>query len=99
MNWQPSDKAGDAVIDADDQSDASCNAYYGGRLVAESVQRSNRPLIAAAPDLRDALEYLLETSMRTPAWLEEKHGMPFQLIVEAAAEKALVALEKVKVKS
>lgn len=29
---------------------------YGGHLVAESIAPQNRPLIAAAPDLLDALE-------------------------------------------
>ncbi len=59
MNWQPSTKEPGVVFDADDQSRPNHNEYYGGLCIAESIQPSHRPLIAAAPDTRKALLALL----------------------------------------
>lgn len=60
--WRLSETARDAVV-CDDVSghDTSDNVdYYEGHLIAESIIGSaNRLLIAAAPDLLEALEWML----------------------------------------
>lgn len=64
--WWLSDKQPDAVLTADPSASEGLRyaednfQYYGGHLVAESIAPQNRPLIAAAPELLDALEVLVE---------------------------------------
>ena len=41
-----------------------CVQYYGGHLIAESFAACNRPLIAAAPELLEALEGLMALESR-----------------------------------
>ncbi len=51
----------DAVVadtPAGHSEDAAHVAYYGGHLVAESILPNNRALIAAAPELLEALKAL-----------------------------------------
>lgn len=44
---------------------------YGGHLIAESIAVCNRPLIAAAPELLEALEWALRAmEARNPLWAE-----------------------------
>jgi hypothetical protein len=58
-------------------------AYYGGYLVAESIAPSNRPLIAAAPDL-------LRACMMALAWMHvtAKGDTPIAKQLRAAIAKA-----------
>lgn len=54
-------KPTDAIV-ADtpaDYGDEASNLHYGGHLIAESVAVCNRPLIAAAPELLEALQALV----------------------------------------
>lgn len=55
---------------------------YGGHLVAESISTQNRALIAAAPDLLEALVEMVE-------WLEQgDHEGPMHTRARAAIAKA-----------
>ena len=54
-------------IDMMGATDESAIEYYGGNLIAESVSTNNTALIAAAPEMKEALEaaYLVLTSQET----------------------------------
>lgn len=56
MNWQRSPYTGDAIVDVDDASNQSCNIHYGGKLIAESIEQRNIPLLIAAPSMFEALD-------------------------------------------
>ncbi len=49
----------------DAETEKACLAYYGGYVIAESVQERDRPLIKAAPDLLLACENLLREPTTT----------------------------------
>ena len=54
-------------IDIIGATDEGAVEYYGGNLIAESVSTRNVPIIAAAPEMKEALEaaYLVLTSQET----------------------------------
>lgn len=64
--WRQSEMQPDAIV-SDDRTTLPPGykdpddhlLYYGGYVVAESIAPQDRPLIAAAPDLLDALRGLL----------------------------------------
>lgn len=49
---------------------------YGGHLIAESIAVCNRPLIAAAPELLEALEEAVDL-----AWIVDSHQVQFDATV------------------
>jgi hypothetical protein len=54
--WRVAENHGAVVADADSGHDDPWNIeYYGGHLIAESIDPRNRPIIAAAPELLVAL--------------------------------------------
>ena len=54
--WRIGRAGGTIVVDAPpDLEHHSCLEYYGGVLIAESVNSWDVPIIAAAPDMREAL--------------------------------------------
>lgn len=58
-NWRPSPKVSDAVVRDCDLAtcslDRDCHDYYGGHLVAESMDPRVRTLVAAGPEMLEAL--------------------------------------------
>lgn len=56
--WRPGKTGGCVVADHPVPEIGGSDAvdYYGGHLIAESIAPQNVPLIAAAPDLLEALE-------------------------------------------
>ena len=56
--WRAGNAGGSVVGDAriDEVPGSEHIEYYGGHLVAESIAQRNVPLIAAAPDLLEALK-------------------------------------------
>ncbi len=60
--WRLSRSASDSVVcdtpGAHNSPDSI--AYYGGHLIAESIELKNRQLIAAAPELLEALRSAVE---------------------------------------
>ncbi len=64
-----------AVV-ADVPVDSGCDndhvEAYGGHLIAESIAVCNRPLIAAAPELLEALEEAIDL-----AWFQDSHAVQF----------------------
>lgn len=64
--WRIGDNYGAVVTDEPIAGqDEECRKAYGGYLVAESIAPKNRPLIAAAPRLRNALAALVRACNRT----------------------------------
>jgi len=51
--WRFGKPSDSVVSDAPDTRTESHVDYYGGNLIAESISPSNRPIIAAAPELLD----------------------------------------------
>ncbi len=63
--WEVSPKCGGTVIAQSPEGlhaeTGHCDTeYYGGYLIAESVTACNLPLIAAAPDLLEALKTMVD---------------------------------------
>jgi len=62
-SWRKSSKTKAVIsdsargIDVKGATGTEASAYYGGNLICESVSDYNANLIAAAPELYDALEY------------------------------------------
>jgi hypothetical protein len=61
-----------------------------GRIASAAQQDANRRLIAAAPQLLEALDYLLEQTVD----MDLKYGIGLSEGEEAAREKALAAIAK-----
>jgi hypothetical protein len=69
--------------------------YYGGHLVAESMAPANARLIAAAPELAEALEKLLR---KVDQFIEMPDGMSAAAgrALDEATDAARAALAKAK---
>ena len=110
--WRQCVNQPDAIV-SDDQTTRqcpspecaeSCLKYYGGYLVAESISPKNRPLIAAAPELLEALEglmlahsegYTLATAKKLGLEYEYATGGAIA-IGNATRKKARAAIAKAK---
>lgn len=51
--------------------------YYGGNMIAESVAQENIPLIAAAPELLEALQGILGNLSRGPFAFRDSDELRF----------------------
>lgn len=72
---------------------------YGGHLVAESVAPQNVPLIAAAPDLAEALEPFASEAnalLSLGLTLNDEDGPVTIIVPSAALRRARAALSKAK---
>lgn len=83
--WRLGKNSDDVVVDtpAGHSEEPDHVAYYGGHLVAESICSHNRPLIAAAPDLLEVCEGLIQ--LRDNALEDLPAGFAFELIQKARA--------------
>jgi hypothetical protein len=63
-----------------------------GRIASPEQQDANRHLIAAAPDLLEALDYLLQETVD----MDLKHGIGLSEGERAARRKALRAIQKAR---
>jgi hypothetical protein len=63
-----------------------------GRIASPPQQDANRHLIAAAPDLLEALDYLLQETVD----MDLKHGIGLSEGERAARRKALRAIQKAR---
>ena len=61
--------------------------YYGGNLICESISQANAKLIAAAPELLEALEYYFDV-------LEEARGKDWAVNPDHVLSKMLNAVKK-----
>lgn len=79
----------DSVVSAgqsEEQRGSANFEYYGGHLIAESIEKHNIPLIAAAPDLLEALKNIHEWLGNLTDW--EGAGDPDLDGIRAAIAKA-----------
>lgn len=79
-------------IDMMGATDESAIEYYGGNLIAESVSANNTALIAAAPEMAEALEAANRALLYV--WKVIRHE-----VLQEAREKVLAALLKAEVRS
>lgn len=65
--------------------------YYGGHLIAESIHSKNRDIIAAAPELLEALEVLKDAFIvavgATSPYAKEALRRPMAAIAKARGEE------------
>lgn len=64
---------------------------YGGHLIAESISDCNKPLIAAAPELLDALVELFRSYKQLADCGDSGH---WSLEVQPEGQKAMAAITK-----
>jgi len=72
--WKHGLNYGSVVSDKTDgklYGGADATEHYGGYLIAESIAEQNRDIIAAAPDMFDALKTIENDAGQVPAWLWE----------------------------
>ena len=90
--WIDSPNASDAIISTDPDViqveighggpfDQEAQDYYGGFVICESVYPKNKPLIKAAPEMKEALEGLIEFINRI-----EERGV-FQFVPDLLDER------------
>lgn len=83
-NWTISTKAYDAII-SDIECPESSSEYYGGALICESVKKTDRHLIAAAPELLQACIEMMKVCDE----VKDITFVPVYKIMQTAVEKAL----------
>lgn len=93
-NWRPGKTGGCVVTDTPhgfDPNRGHCDTeYYGGYLIAESIYREKDiNLIAAAPDLLDAIQYYFDV-------LEEVRGEDWAQKPDHVLSKMIAAVNKAK---